>query len=145
MFLYHGWVWIVFDCIKTDFKDETWWKRLKFFFCMATELCFLCILLSLCLFKHAQEYLKYRPSQMTCLLFSLQQLLVLFGTLQSAKMTVFCSKMVTATRVKTFILGLYGVVSDEEEEAAHLFSVHFAPSPTFSTECQVSLGLKGYF
>jgi len=77
---------------------------------------------------------------MKCLLFSLQQLLHLFGVLQS-KMTVFCSKMAAAARGKTKLLGLYGI--DSDEEATALFSVHFALCPlSFSAECQVSLGLK---
>lgn len=81
---------------------------------------------------------------MKCLFLSLQQLLQLFGALQS-KMTVFFAQEWLLPRGgEQNFSDYFGVNSDKEATA--LFSVHFAPSPpSLSAECQVSLGLRLIF
>lgn len=80
-----GRVRIVLDCVKVDFrkswvgfktttKEKQQKKHLKFFF-FCTNLCFFCILFSLCQFKHAQSTLKNssKPNEVSvilCWLFS---------------------------------------------------------------------------
>ena len=117
------------------------------------------MLLSLCLFKHCSEYLKYPPSQMKCLFLSLQQRLRLFGALRS-KMTVFFfvvvfffSKMAAAAaRGRTELLGLFCGADSDRRSHCPVFSPfrsllppHHHHHHPLSAECQVSLGLKCFF
>ena len=109
------------------------------------------MLLSLCLFKHCSEYLKYPPSQMKCLFLSLQQRLRLFGALRS-KMTVFflfcffqngcrrCRRQVGDQNFSDFLRRRLR----QKKPLPCFQSISLPAPPPLSAECQLSLGLKTF-